>query len=40
MLFVHYQMSPQFRLIAELQSYESDVQANYDALALGFQYDF
>lgn len=40
MLFVHYQMSPQFRLIAELQKYESDAQANYDALALGFQYDF
>jgi|TARA_R110002060_G_scaffold71863_1_gene80481 hypothetical protein len=40
MLFVHYQMSAEFRLIAELQDYKSDVQANYDAIVLGFQYDF
>ncbi len=40
MLFVHYQMSPEFRLVGELQDYKSDVQANYSAIVLGFQYDF
>ncbi|MBL4941501.1 MAG: porin [Colwellia sp.] len=40
MLFVHYQMSPAFRLIGEVQNYQSDVQNNYQALVLGFQYDF
>jgi hypothetical protein len=40
MLFVHYQMSPEFRLVAELQDYKSDVQADYNAVVLGFQYDF
>ena len=33
-------MSPEFRLIGELQDYKSDVQANYDAIVFGFQYDF
>ena len=40
MLFAHYQLTPEFRLVAELQDYQSDVQANYDAIVLGFQYDF
>ena len=40
MLFVHYQMSPEFRLIGELQDYQSDVQNDYNAFILGFQYDF
>lgn len=40
MLFVHYQMSAQFRLIGELQDYQSDVQADYDAVIVGFQFDF
>jgi hypothetical protein len=40
MLFVHHQLSPQFRLIGELQNYESDVQDNYKAIVLGFQFDF
>jgi predicted porin len=40
MLFVHYQMSPEFRLVGELQYYQSDVQDDYDAVVLGFQYDF
>lgn len=40
MLFVHHQMSKQFRVIGELQNYESDVQDNYNAIVLGFQFDF
>lgn len=40
MLFVHYQWTPEFRLVGELQDYKSDVQANYDAIIVGFQYDF
>jgi hypothetical protein len=40
MLFVHYPMSQQFRLVAELQDYQSDAQADYNAIVLGFQYDF
>jgi hypothetical protein len=40
MLFVHYQMSAQFRLIGELQDYQSDVQDDYDAIIFGFQFDF
>ncbi|KGK01041.1 porin [Thalassotalea sp. ND16A] len=40
MLFVHYQMTPQFRLIGEVQDYQSDVQADYDAIVFGFQFDF
>jgi hypothetical protein len=40
MLFVHYQMSPEFRLVGELQDYQSDVQDDYNAVILGFQYDF
>lgn len=40
MLFVHHQLTPQFRLVGELQDYKSDVQANYDAIVVGFQYDF
>ena len=40
MLFVHHQLTPQFRLVGELQDYKSDVQDNYDAIVLGFQYDF
>lgn len=40
MLFVHHQLTPQFRLVGQLQDYKSDVQDNYDAIVLGFQYDF
>ncbi|HAW76917.1 MAG TPA: porin, partial [Alteromonas australica] len=40
MLFVNYQMSPQFRLIGELQDYSSTVQDDYSAIVVGFQYDF
>jgi hypothetical protein len=40
MLFVHHQLTPQLRLVGELQDYKSDVQANYDAIIVGFQYDF
>jgi len=40
MLFVHYQMSPEFRIIGEVQNYQSDVQNNYKAIVLGGQYDF
>jgi predicted porin len=40
MLFVHYQVSPKFRLVGELQEYKSDVQADYDAIVFGFQFDF
>lgn len=40
MLFVHYQWTPEFRLVGELQDYQSDVQADYDAIVLGFQFDF
>lgn len=40
MLFVHHQLTPQLRLVGELQDYKSDVQDNYDAIVVGFQYDF
>jgi predicted porin len=40
MLFVHYQMTPEFRLVGELQDYKSDAQADYNAIAFGFQFDF
>lgn len=40
MLFVHHQLSKQFRLVGELQDYQSDVQNDYNAIILGFQFDF
>lgn len=40
MLFVHHQLSEQFRIIGELQDYQSDVQNDYNAIVLGFQFDF
>jgi hypothetical protein len=40
MLFVHHQLSTQFRIIGELQDYQSDVQNDYNAIILGFQFDF
>jgi hypothetical protein len=40
MLFVHHQLTPQLRLIGELQDYKSDVQNDYSAIIFGFQYDF
>jgi hypothetical protein len=40
MLFVHHQLTPQLRLVGELQDYQSDVQDNYNAIIVGFQYDF
>lgn len=40
MLFVHHQVTPQLRLVGELQEYKSDVQADYSAVIVGFQYDF
>lgn len=40
MLFVHHQLSDQFRIIGELQDYQSDVQNDYNAVILGFQFDF
>ncbi|MFQ3196623.1 MAG: putative porin [Paraglaciecola sp.] len=40
MLFVNHQMTPQFRLIGELQDYQSTVQNDYTAIVAGFQFDF
>lgn len=40
MLFVNHQMTPQFRLIGELQDYQSSVQNDYTAIVVGFQFDF
>lgn len=40
MLFLHYYLSEQFRIISELQHYQSDIQNNYKAVILGFQFDF
>jgi hypothetical protein len=40
MLFAHHQLSKQFRIVAELQDYQSDVQNDYHAIILGFQFDF
>lgn len=40
MLFVHHQLSRQFRIVGELQDYQSDVQNDYNAVVLGFQFDF
>jgi hypothetical protein len=40
MLFVHHQLSTQFRIVGELQDYQSDVQNDYNAIILGFQFDF
>ena len=39
-LFVHHQFSKQFRIVGELQDYQSDVQNDYNATILGFQFDF
>jgi hypothetical protein len=33
-------MTPEFRLVGELQDYKSDAQADYNAIAFGFQFDF
>jgi predicted porin len=40
MLFVNHQMTPQLRLIGELQDYQSTVQNDYTAIVVGFQFDF
>jgi hypothetical protein len=40
MLFVHHQLTPQLRLVGELQDYKSDVQNDYSAVIVGFQFDF
>jgi hypothetical protein len=40
MLFVHHQVTPQLRLVGELQDYKSDVQNDYSAVIVGFQFDF
>ena len=40
MLFINHQMTPQFRLIGELQDYQSTVQNDYTAIVAGFQFDF
>ncbi|MFQ3236512.1 MAG: putative porin [Paraglaciecola sp.] len=40
MLFVNHQMTPQFRLVGELQDYQSTVQNDYTAIVAGFQFDF
>ena len=39
-LFVNHQMTPQFRLIGELQDYQSTMQNDYTAIVAGFQFDF
>jgi len=40
MLFVHHKLTPQLKLIGELQSYESDTLTDYNALSIGAQFDF
>jgi predicted porin len=41
MLFVHHQLTPQLRLVGELQDYKSSGDQNdYNAIIVGFQYDF
>jgi predicted porin len=40
MLFARYQLTPQLTLMGELQAFRSDLQKEYDLVALGVQFDF
>lgn len=40
MLFARYQLTPQLMLMGELQAFRSDLQKEYDLVALGVQFDF